>query len=52
MISMATTTTQRDPITFTDENIEVGVVIRIFLDTTRTWVLDVEDRATAISIYI
>lgn len=47
MISMATTTTQRDPITFTDENIEVGVVIRIFLDTTRTWVLDVEDRATA-----
>ena len=47
MISMATTTTQRDPITFTDENIEVGVVIRIFLDTIHTWVLDVGDRATA-----
>lgn len=32
MISMAASSTQRDPITFTDDKFEVGVVIRSFLD--------------------
>ena len=32
MISMATSSIQRDTITFTDDNFEVGVVIRSFLD--------------------
>jgi hypothetical protein len=44
---MATTTAKRDHITFTDEKIEVGVVIRVFLDTIYTWVLDVGDRTTS-----
>jgi hypothetical protein len=32
MISVATTPTQRDPITFTDKELESGIVIRLFLD--------------------
>ena len=32
MISLANTPTQRDPITFTDKEVESGIVIRLFLD--------------------
>lgn len=36
MIAMATTNNQRDPITFTDIQVEVGVVVRLFLDAIYT----------------
>jgi hypothetical protein len=40
MISMATSTTQQNPVTFTDDKFEVGIVIRLFLDAVYTGVVD------------
>jgi len=36
MVSMATSSSQRDPITFPDKKMETGVVLRRFLDAIHT----------------
>jgi hypothetical protein len=51
-MSMATTTTQRDSVQFTDEKIEVGIIIRVFLDAIYNRTLDEVGREGQANLYL